>query len=125
MKKLFASVLVGAMMLMGTNAFAQLSVGGGYINSTETSTYTVGNTSTSSKADLNGFYVGGQYNIKLVKGLGVAPGLYFSGLFGKRTDNYYITTGEAKERLLNHKYDECDTEGGVLMFQEYSEADME
>ena len=43
MKKLFASVLVGAMMLMGTNAFAQLSVGGGYINSTETSTYTVGN----------------------------------------------------------------------------------
>ena len=96
MKKLFASVLVGAMMLMGTNAFAQLSVGGGYINSTETSTYTVGNTSTSSKADLNGFYVGGQYNIKLVKGLGVAPGLYFSGLFGKRTDNYYITTGEAK-----------------------------
>lgn len=96
MKKLFASVLVGAMMLMGTNAFAQLSVGGGYINSTETSTYTVGNTSTSSKADLNGFYVGGQYNIKLVKGLGIAPGLYFSGLFGKRTDNYYITTGEAK-----------------------------
>ena len=96
MKKIFATVLAGALMLLGTNAFAQLSVGGGYINSAETTTWTSGSNSSSNKADLNGFYVGGQYNIKIVGDLGIAPGVYFSGLFGKRTDDLWITTGESK-----------------------------
>ena len=50
---------------------------------------------------------------------------YRYGFAFKGAGSHRITTGEAKERILNHKYDECDTEGGVLMFQEYSEADME
>ena len=54
------------------------------------------------------------------KPCGYRYGFAFMGASSHR-----ITTGEAKERILNHKYDECDTEGGVLMFQEYSEADME
>jgi hypothetical protein len=50
---------------------------------------------------------------------------YRYGFAFKGASSHRITTGEAKERMLNHKYDECDTEGGVLMFQEYSAADME
>ena len=50
---------------------------------------------------------------------------YRYGFAFKGASSHRITTGEAKERILNHKYDECDVEGGVLMFQEYSAADME
>ena len=50
---------------------------------------------------------------------------YRYGFAFKGAGSHRITTGEAKERLLNHKYDECDLEGDILMFQEYSEADME
>ncbi len=78
MKKLFASVLVGALLLMGTQAYAQLSVGAGYLNSTTT-------TNNDSKEGMNGFYVGGNYNIPVVAGLGVAPGLYGTFSFGSRS----------------------------------------
>ena len=84
MKKIFAIVLVAALMLAGTNAFAQLSVGAGWLNSTET--VKSGN-SDPSKTNLNGFYVGGQYNLPIVSGLGIAPGLYVSGIFAKLTDS--------------------------------------
>lgn len=96
MKKIFAIVLGAALMLSATNAFAQLSVGAGWLNSTESTTVTSGNTSSTNSANLNGFYAGAQYNINLVAGLGIAPGVYFSGLFGNRTDDLWITTGEKK-----------------------------
>jgi hypothetical protein len=84
MKKIFAIVLSAAALLMGTQAYAQLSVGAGWLNSTET--VKSGN-SDPSKTNLNGFYVGGQYNLPIVSGLGVAPGLYVSGIFAKLTDS--------------------------------------
>lgn len=92
MKKFFAIVLGAALMLSGTNAFAQLSVGAGWLNSTET--VKSGN-SDPSKTNLNGFYVGGQYNLPIVAGLGVAPGLYVSGIFAKvnNSDSLYGVTG--------------------------------
>ena len=92
MKKIFAIVLGAALMLAGTNAFAQLSVGAGWLNSTET--VKSGN-SDPSKTNLNGFYVGGQYNLPIVSGLGVAPGLYVSGIFAKvnNSDSAYGVSG--------------------------------
>ena len=92
MKKIFAIVLGAALMLSGTNAFAQLSVGAGWLNSTET--VKSGN-SDPSKTNLNGFYVGGQYNLPIVAGLGVAPGLYVSGIFAKvnNSDSAYGVSG--------------------------------
>lgn len=94
MKKIFAIVLGAALMLAGTNAFAQLSVGAGWLNSTET--VKSGN-SDPSKTNLNGFYVGGQYNLPIVSGLGVAPGLYVSGIFAKvnNSDSAYGLSGSA------------------------------
>lgn len=79
---------------MGTQAYAQLSVGAGWLNSTET--VKSGN-SDPSKTNLNGFYVGGQYNLPIVSGLGVAPGLYVSGIFAKanNSDSAYGISGSA------------------------------
>ena len=90
MKKLFAIVLSAAALLMGTQAYAQLSVGAGWLNSTETETY---KNNDPQKTNLNGFYAGAQYNINLVAGLGVAPGLYVSALFGKETGSQGIVIG--------------------------------
>lgn len=87
MKKIFAIVLGAALMLAGTNAFAQFSAGAGWINSTERETY---KTNDPEKTNLNGFYAGGQYNLPIVGGLSVAPGLYASMLFGKQTGNLDI-----------------------------------
>ncbi len=73
MKKIFATLLAASLMLIGTQAHAQLATGAGYLFASET-------TSTSnSKADAiphHGFYLGGSYNIPIVAGLGVAPGFY-------------------------------------------------
>lgn len=92
MKKFFAIVLGAALMLAGTNAFAQLSVGAGWLNSTES--VKSGNNDPSN-TNLNGFYVGGQYNLPIVAGLGVAPGLYVSGIFAKvnNSDSAYGISG--------------------------------
>ena len=54
MKKILTSVLAASLMLLGTSAFAQVSVGAGYSNSKMTYSYSSG----SSKVDspTNGFY---------------------------------------------------------------------
>lgn len=101
MKKIFAIVLGAALMLSATNAFAQLSVGAGWLNTTEKSVYNNGNPE---KSNFNGFYAGGQYSLPVVGGLSVAPGLYVSMLFGKETgtdSGYGLTlTGESKYQEL-------------------------
>ena len=72
--------MAAAMLLMATDAFAQISVGAGYINST-TSLKLDSNKNTT---NYNGFYVGGSYDINVVSGFSINPGLYYS----------FLTTGE-------------------------------
>jgi hypothetical protein len=87
MKKIFATLLAASLMFAATDAFAQLSAGLGYINTTEKSVYTPDNGDpVTSTRPLNGFYVGADYNIPVpaVSGLSVEPGLYASMLFGKQ-----------------------------------------
>lgn len=67
MKKFF--VTLALVVATATAAMAQVSVGAGYLN-------------TNFKGDpidgtLNGFYAGGDYNINIVGGFSVAPGLYY------------------------------------------------
>ena len=95
MKKFFAIVLGAALMLAGTNAFAQFSAGAGWLNSTEKA---VDNNGNSEKANLNGFYAGGQYKLPIVGGLSVAPGLYASMLFasGSGSALWGLLQGNAK-----------------------------
>lgn len=89
MKKLIA--IAAALMLFGTQAFAQISFGAGFLNSTETTktTFKDGSTSKGSQ-DLNGFYAGANFTIGLdglVEGLAVTPGAFASMLFGTNKDN--------------------------------------
>ena len=74
MKKLITLAIAAVLMLAGTNAHAQLSVGVGLDR--------VGNRTSSSSGNhsegLFGFYFGGEYNFELSYGFGVAPGIYYS-----------------------------------------------
>lgn len=101
MKKFIASVFAAAMLLMGTEAFAQLVPGAGYLLSIEKSK---SENSALDAIKLNGFYVGASYNIPLVGGLGVAPGLYADMLFynGAATFQQLLTfTEHYTELALN------------------------
>lgn len=79
MKKVFTAVLAASLMLIGTSAFAQFSAGAGFMNSPL-------NYGKKSMA-LNGLFAGVSYNIPLAGGLGVAPGVYYSLLTKKDSDN--------------------------------------
>ena len=77
MKKIFSTLLVASLMLLGTNAFAQMSVNAGYLNST---------LATQNNSDnANGAYAGVSFNIPVAGGLAVAPGVYYSMLTSKET----------------------------------------
>ncbi len=88
MKKFFTAVLAGAMMLIGTSAFAQASLGAGYVYGKTNIDVNILSILTSEvDASLNGFYLGGSYNIPVgTSGLGIAPGLYFSYLTKDNAD---------------------------------------
>ena len=94
MKKIIS--IAAALVLFGTQAFAQLSVGAGYLNSTETrkETLKLDNSESKTSKDLNGFYAGANYTIGLdglVEGLAVTPGAYASMLFGIDKNNTNVS----------------------------------
>lgn len=99
MKKIFASVLAASLMLLGTQAHAQLVTGAGYLRSTDTVKASNSNSSSSAEA-LNGFYLGASYNIPVVGILGVAPGFYVDMLFQHKDSNggasYLNYTGSSR-----------------------------
>ena len=57
MKKVFSILLAASLMLLGTQAFAQMSVNAGYLNSNRTS-------KDSKAASANGAYAGVSFNIR-------------------------------------------------------------
>ena len=75
MKRFFTTLLAASMMLAGTSAFAQISVGAGYLNSTNKTTN--GKTSKTSLPS-NGFYAGAEYLITEDTGFGISVGAYYS-----------------------------------------------
>ena len=77
MKKVIFTLLAASLMLLGTNAFAQMSVNAGYLNST---------LATSNSSDnANGAFAGVSFNVPVAGGLAIAPGLYYSFLTSKET----------------------------------------
>lgn len=68
-----------------TSAFAQLSVGAGYLSNTQKYSYTSGSTTTTTPTTTNGFYVGADYGLDLGQGLGLSAGLKGAFLFGEKT----------------------------------------
>ena len=78
MKKILSTLLAASLMLLGTQAFAQMSVNAGYLNSTLKSANTTSNA--------NGAYAGVSFNIPLAGGIGIAPGVYYSMIGSKSSD---------------------------------------
>jgi len=60
MKRIITTILAASMMLMGTTAFAQVSIGAGYLN--ESNKAVVANSNVNMGA-MNGFYAGIGYDI--------------------------------------------------------------
>ena len=83
MKKVLMTLALVA--VAATSAFAQISVGAGYLANTQKSTYTSGSTSTTTTSPSKGFYVGADYTLDLGQGLGVLAGLKGSFLFNTET----------------------------------------
>jgi hypothetical protein len=80
-------------MLLGTQAFAQMSVNAGYLNSTLATK--------NSSANANGAYAGVSFNIPVAGGLGIAPGVYYSMITGKTVDLGSILNGTLMEHAIN------------------------
>ena len=78
MKKVFSILLAASLMLLGTQAFAQMSVNAGYLNSTQSFA-----NSNSKSINSNGAYAGVSFNIPLAGGFAVAPGVYYSMITNK------------------------------------------
>ena len=76
MKKVFSILLAASLMLLGTQAFAQMSVNAGYLNSTQSF-------KDSKSINSNGAYAGVSFNIPLAGGFAVAPGVYYSMITNK------------------------------------------
>ena len=94
MKRLLSIAIAASMMLIGTTAFAQVSVGAGYINSTAKATHG----STVLKTPSNGFYAGLGYDINEGAGFGINTGLYFSYLMSQNSGSIgSIVSGTSKQ----------------------------
>ena len=101
MKKIISILAAASMMLLATSAFAQVHVGAGYINDTETTK--LNKDADKSSENLNGVYAGVGYTIHISDAFAVTPGLYWS-MIGK--DDYSTVAGIAlkgdfKEHALN------------------------
>ena len=80
-------LITAALLLAGaTAAFAQFHLGAGYYGEYSTASWKDGDIKHRESGILNGFYLGGSYNIAFdgVEGLGIAPGAYFTFVGGHR-----------------------------------------
>lgn len=92
MKKIAILFAAAALLLAAAPANAQLQVGAGYLNSTLSTTVRDNKASNNS----HGVYAGLSYNIPIVAGLGIAPGVYYSLLFGKSASSVDLIFADAK-----------------------------
>ncbi len=81
MKKIFATLFAASLMLLGTQSFAQIVPGAGYLHVIEQAKYADSGESAADDFHTNGFYVGASYKIGLGDYFGVAPGFYVNMLF--------------------------------------------
>ena len=101
MKK-FVTILSAALLLLaGTNAFAQMSVGAGYVNSTDS--FKFGKNSDASTTAINGFYAGVGYTIPISSLINFTPGVYYEFLGNKNVDGEggLVLSGALTEHYIN------------------------
>ena len=98
MKKAFTIIAVAAAMLATGTANAQLGINIGYAPVTLKTATTLGNTTTTSTSDMDGFFAGVNYNYGIGKDLGVSFGL--QGRYNTKTStgsaNFVVVSGNDK-----------------------------
>lgn len=104
MKKFVFTALSAALMLIGSNAFAQLSVNAGFTNSALKEKATVAKEDIKETTKANGFYFGGDYNIKLGKGFGIAPGVEWICVMDNNVKSFdaLVTTVKGETKFKEH-----------------------
>ena len=98
MKKAFTFIAVAAAMLATGTAKAQLGINIGYAPVTLTTKVTSGNTTSTSSSDMNGFFVGANYNYGISKDLGVSFGLQarYNTKTSTGSANFVVVSGNDK-----------------------------
>ena len=80
MKKVLATLFAATMLLAGSQAYAQVVVGVGYLHAIENTKDSDGK-AVGEPDHMNGFYLGAGYNFHLGKHFGFTPGFYVDMLF--------------------------------------------
>jgi len=101
MKKIVTILSAALLLLAGTSAYAQMSVGAGYVNSVDS--YKISKNADPSKNALNGFYAGFSYTMPLTGGLNFTPGAYYEFLTKNDASNVggLGLNGNVTEHYLN------------------------
>lgn len=106
MKKIVTLLSAALMLLAGTSAFAQMSVGAGYVNSTDI--VKIAKLSNDSKTTTtgtagNGFYAGISYTAPLAAGFSFTPGVYYEFLTAETVagDSAFAVGGRETEHYIN------------------------
>lgn len=106
MKKIVTLLSAALMLLAGTSAFAQMSVGAGYVNSTDI--VKIAKLSNDSKTTTtgtagNGFYAGISYTAPLAAGFSFTPGVYYEFLTANEVASASVLniSGRETEHYIN------------------------
>jgi len=93
MKKVISTLLAASMMLLGTQAFAQVSVHAGYLNTTAAQE--------TKSVNGHGAYAGLSFNLPVAGGLAIAPGVYYSMITSKTSELWGFASGTLMEHAVN------------------------
>lgn len=98
MKKTIAIVTCAAAMLFAGKANAQLGINVGYAPVTLSTATTIGNTTTNTSSEMDGFFAGVTYNNVLSGNLGVAVGLQgrYNTKISTGSANFVVVSGNDK-----------------------------
>ena len=100
MKK-FIVIVVALVLFAGGKAYAQWSIGAGYVNASLVGRYTDGESA--GKTVFNGLYAGVGYTLPVTGGIGFTPGVYYEFIAcGEKAEGRTLDLlGETREHYLN------------------------
>lgn len=102
MKKIVTLLSAALMLLAGTSAFAQMSIGAGYVNSVDYSK--LGKDQSAKSTGGSGFYAGVSYTAPLAAGFSFTPGVYYEFLTANEAvsfDRLIVFSGRETEHYIN------------------------
>ena len=97
MKKLIFALFAASLMLIGTEASAQLSINAGYLNSTT-------KTHNENPSNANGAFAGLSFNLPIAGSFAIAPGVYYSVISAKEMGSLgtiFSASGKFTEHSIN------------------------